>query len=184
MMPTSRSATVASLHDPVERFRGSHAAIVDGLAELRRLPMLFEALKQAELTAEATLALFQRQILPHHLEEEQELFAAVCSAAKGPEKEIVEGLVTRLVAQHRRIEQLWMQLRPSVVAIAAGKAQTSPAFRDEVLTLVDTYLDHTRLEERMFLPLADDILSRHQDHTPVLVPSEHLRHAMTTARRG
>ena len=170
-----RTTTSASVPDPVERFRGSHLAILDGLNEFRRLPMLFEAMQQARSTAESTLALFQRQIIPHHLEEEQELFAAVRNAACGEERERVDELVARLVAQHRRLDQLWLRLRPSLEAISGGTAQDLPDFRSDVVTLVDTYLDHTRLEERVFLPLADQILSRGQNRSCGLDPSEHLR---------
>ena len=174
----SRSIPAASPHDPVERFRGSHLAILDGLAELRRLPMFLEALKQARRTAEATLALFERQVLPHHLDEEQKLFAtALAHAASGAERQGVEELLARLVAQHRHIEQLWAQLRPSLVAIAAGQAPASPTFREDVLSLVEAYLDHTRLEERAFLPLADEILARPPGGQPPLDPSQHVRGA-------
>jgi hypothetical protein len=34
----------------------------------------------------------------------------------------------------------------------------------------------------VFLPFADEILSRHQDHTSSLAPSEHLRHANHVVR--
>jgi len=179
-MPASRLATVSSQDDPVERFRGSHVAITDGLKELRRLPMLFDALTQARLAAAATITLFDRQIIPHHLDEEQGLFVSVARhAANGPEEEHVREVVARLVSQHRHIEQLWLALRRSVEAIADGQTNASPTFRDEVMTLVDAYLDHTRLEERVFLPLADEVLSRHQDRPPSLTSSEHVRHANT-----
>ena len=162
--------------DPADRYRGSHSAILDGLGELRRLPMLYEALQQARLTAKATLDLFQRQVLPHHLDEEQELFVAtVRAAAPGAEKQRVEEVVARLVAQHRRMEEMWVKLRPSVEAMSEGRVEAAPSFRDEVMTLVDTYLDHTRLEEKVFLPLADEILSRNQNGASALDPSAHLR---------
>ena len=172
----SRSIPAASPQDPVERFRGSHLAILEGLAELRRLPMFLEALKQARLTAEATLALFERQVLPHHLDEEQKLFtAALAQAASGAERQGVEELLARLVAQHRHVEQLWSQLRPSLVAIAAGQAPASPTFREDVVNLVEACLDHTRLEERAFLPLAQEILARQPGGHPPLDPAQHVR---------
>jgi hypothetical protein len=174
----SRHASDDQAHDPADRFRRCHAVILDGLGELRRLPMLLDALQQARLTAEATLELFERQVFPHHLDEEQVLFVATLrNAAKGPERERVEELVTRLVAQHRRLEHLWLHLRPAVVAMAEGKMRASATFRDEVMTLVDAYLDHSRLEERVFLPLADEIMSRSQDQASPLDPAQHMRPA-------
>jgi hypothetical protein len=167
----------AALHEPVERFRGSHSEIVVGLRELRRLPALADALQQARATADHTLALFEHCVVPHHIDEEQELFvAAVRSAGDAAEKARVEDLVARLVAQHRQIEQLWAEVRPTVLAVAAGKAHTTPDFTAAVAKLVDTYLEHTRLEELVFLPLADEILARNPNHLAALDVSLHIRH--------
>ena len=185
MKPAYRHASDDHAHDPAERFRGSHSAIVEGLGEVRRLPMLLEALQQVRQTAQATLSLFEHQIVPHHHDEEQHLFVATIKGAnKGAEKERVEELVARLVAQHRHLEQMWLQLRPSVVAMAEGRTDASPAFRDEVMHLVDACLDHTRLEERVFLPLADEILSRCHDQTPTLEPSAHLQRGSGRSARA
>lgn len=176
-MTASHRATPAVLHEPVERFRGSHSDIVAGLHELRRLPALAQALKDARATAENTLALFEHCVVPHHVDEEQELFvAAVRSAADAAEKARVEDLVARLVKQHRQIEVLWADMRPTVVAIAAGKMLPAADFPGAVAKLVDTYLEHSRLEELVFLPLADEILARNPNHMAALDLSLHIRH--------
>ena len=147
--------------------------------------MLLQALQQARQTAQATLSLFEHHILPHHRDEEQHLFVATIKGANnGAEKERVEEPVARLVSQHRHLEQMWLQLRPSVVAMAEGRTDASPAFRDEVMHLVDACLDHTRLEETVFLPLADEILSRCHGHVPALEPSAHLQPGSGRSRQG
>jgi hypothetical protein len=177
IMSTSDSPSSAPLHEPVERFRGSHSDIVLGLHELRRLPALADALQTARTTAENTLALFEHCVVPHHIDEEQELFvAAARSAGEGAEKARVDELVAKLVAQHRQIEHLWSDLRPTVLAIAAGKMHPTPGFAAAVAQLVDTYLEHTRLEELVFLPLADEILARNPNHLAALDVSLHIRH--------
>lgn len=168
----------SALHEPVERFRGSHAGIVSGLEQLRLLPDLAQALRQARTIAADTLDLFERHVIPHHADEEKELFVAVArSAAEGAEKERVDDLVARLVVQHRRIEKSWAALRPAVLAVAGGKDSGAPGFEQAVAGLVATYLEHTRLEEELFLPLADEILSRNPNHMAALDLSLHLRHA-------
>lgn len=166
------------LHEPVERFRGCHGTIVGGLRRLRGLPELAEAMRQARATAGETLALFEHQVLPHHGDEEKELFVAVSrSAAEGAEKAAVDELVARLTRQHRVIEGMWAALRPAVLAVAGGKAPALPGFEQAVATLVETYLEHTQLEERVFLPLADAILGRNPNHVAALDVSLHIRHA-------
>jgi hypothetical protein len=161
----------------VERFRGSHGHIVGGLRRLRGLPALAESLRQARATAHETLALFERQVIPHHGDEEKELFVAVSrSATEGSEKEAVDALVARLVAQHRAVERMWEQLRPAVAAVAAGKVQPLPGFEQAVATLVEAYLEHTQLEEGLFLPWAHTILGRNPDHVAALDLSLHIRH--------
>lgn len=177
-MTASDPVTPAPLHEPVERFRGCHGTIVGGLQRLRGLPELAEAMRQARATAADTLALFEQQVLPHHGDEEKELFVAVSrSAAEGAEKAAVDDLVARLVAQHRAIEGMWAALRPAVQAVAAGKTHPAPGFEQAVASLVQTYLEHTRLEEMAFLPLADMILRRNPNHMAALDLSLHIRHA-------
>src|SRR5688572_4928941 len=139
--------TTPALHPPLRRFSGCHAEILGGLDHLSHLPALARAQQQARSTAEATLALFERQVVPHHLDEERELFVAVRrSAAAGAEQVRVEDLVTRLTWQHRDIERMWSALRPTVLAVAAGKAHAGPEFEGGVAALVRTYTAHTRLE--------------------------------------
>jgi hypothetical protein len=177
-MSTPFPVPPAPLHEPVERFRGCHGHIVGGLERLRGLPSLAEALRQARATAADTLVLFEQQVLPHHGDEEKELFVAVArSAAPGAERALVDDLVGQLVRQHRAVERMWAGLRPAVQSVAAGKAHPAPDFEQAVAALVDTYLEHTRLEELVFLPLADAILARDPNHMAALDVSLHIRHA-------
>jgi hemerythrin-like domain-containing protein len=175
--PTPDHDPDAPLHEPVERFRGSHGAITEGLERLRRLPALAQALREARAIAAETLEMFEQHVLPHHADEEKELFVAVSrSAAEGAEKAHVADLVARLVGQHRAVERMWAELRPEVVAVAAGKVHAGPEFEPAVARLVETYLAHTRLEELVFLPLADEILARDPNHLAALGLSLHIRH--------
>ena len=89
----------------------------------------------------------------------------------------VRQLVDQLTAEHRRIEALWARVRPAVALTAAGKPHRDEAFEEEVRTLVGLYRAHARLEEEVFLPLADLVLGRNPNHMAALDVSLHLRRA-------
>lgn len=169
--------SAATLHPPLRRFSGSHQGIFQGLRELRRLPALAEAMQQARATAVATLGLFDGDVASHHADEEKDLFVAVLRSARGTEDEArVDELVSRLTAEHRRIERLWKELRPAMRAVAAGNAPEHPGFERAVEELARAYFDHAHLEEEAFLPLADRILARNPNHLEALDVSLHIRH--------
>ena len=166
------------LHGPVNEFHGAHGHIIDGLHSLGKLPELAAALERARLVATATLTLFDKVVHEHHADEEQELFVHVRKSCKDiREGHRVEELVARLAADHRRIEKMWLKLRPAVAMTAQGKVHGVPDFREAVATLVEIYLEHAQLEEQVFLPLADAILTRDGNHMAALDVALHLRHA-------
>lgn len=175
--PVRRNDAGVSLHEPLPRFRGSHDTILGGLEGLRELPGLAEALARARATAQAVLALFEQQVVSHHVDEEEDLFTAVLRSARGTADEArADVLVSRLTSEHRAIERMWSALRPVVGAVAAGKVRPAPGFAGDVAELVDLYHAHARLEEEVFLPLADRILARDPNHLAALDLSLHLRH--------
>lgn len=166
------------LHEPLRQFRGSHEGILGGLQELQALPGLAALVQRARAGAAATLDLFDRVVLRHHAEEEQELFVSVLRSCRDArEGHRVRQLIDQLTAEHRRIEALWSRVRPAVAATAAGKPHRHDAFDDEVGELVQLYRGHARLEEEVFLPLADRILGRDPNHMAALDLSIHLRRA-------
>ena len=162
---------------PLRQFRGSHDAILQGLREMRGLPALAAAVQRARTCSDDLLRLFDRTVLPHHRDEEEELFPAVLRSCRdAAERERVQTFVHRLTGDHRRIEQLWEQVRPAVVHTAAGKAH-GEAFTANVEELVRLYGEHVQCEEDEFLPLAGEILARNPNHVAALDLSLHLRHA-------
>jgi len=166
------------LHGPVNEFHGAHEHIVDGLHALEKLPQLAEALERARRISEMALNLFDKTVHEHHADEEQELFVHVqksCTDIR--EGHRVQELVARLAADHRRIEKMWAKLRPAVAMTAQGKLHGVPDFRADIATLVELYLEHAQLEEQVFLPLADAILTRDANHMAALDIALHLRHA-------
>ncbi len=160
---------------PLTNFTRCHLGIVSQLEISARLPELVDAANRARKTAADTLDLFRNTVLPHHAEEEAELFPAVLAACNAAEKERVRPIVERLTADHRTVEALWKQIEPSIRAAAKG---TSPEVDAEMMEeIVRKLLRHARYEEVVFLPLAERILSRNGDHMAALGLALHLRHA-------
>jgi hemerythrin-like domain-containing protein len=177
MNPQPTATVPPDLHAPIRQFSGSHEGILKGLQALSELPALAAAMEQARTKAAATLELFDKVVIGHHADEEQELFVSVqrsCRDAR--EAAQVQGMVDRLRAEHRAIEALWKKVRPAVAHTASGKVQ-GPAYTGDIDTLVRLYGSHARFEEDVFLPLADQILSRNQNHMAALDIALHLRHA-------
>jgi len=169
--PTAPSA------EPQTEFSQRHAGITAKLQALAGLPALLAPAAQARHLAADLLAFFEDVIEEHHSSEERELFPAVlASAARGAEREMVQSLVDRLVAEHRLIEAQWARLVPGLKAVAKGHDSTLEA--SAVQRLVDAYLAHAAFEERGFLPLSQTILSRDSNHMAALAISLHMRHTV------
>jgi hemerythrin-like domain-containing protein len=160
---------------PLTNFTRCHLGIVSQLQLSARLPELVEAANRARKVAQDTLDLFRSTVLPHHAEEEAELFPAVLRACNAAERERVAPIVDRLVTEHRELEGLWKPLEPSIRAAAKGSSQEVDA--EAMEEIVRKVLRHARYEETVFLPLAERILSRNGDHMAALGLALHLRHA-------
>lgn len=160
---------------PLANFSQCHAGITKQLEAMAGLSELMQAADRAREVAAGSEALFRDAVMEHHAEEERYLFPAVLrSAADGAERELVDGMVQQLTAEHRALESMWSRLRPAVHAAAQGR----PAALDAALAgqLVRDYLQHARFEEEQFLPLAASILRRNGDHLAALGLALHLRH--------
>jgi hypothetical protein len=174
-MPRQPTPLISTSDDtPLAGFSRCHLGIVHQLEDTALLPGWIEAAARARQTATDTLNLFRSAILPHHAEEEAELFPAVLQSALPDEKQRVQRMVDKLVEEHRHVEALWKKLEPAVRAAARGaRAQMDAEIMSD---LVHIYLRHARYEETEFLPLAETILARNGDHMAALGLSLHMRH--------
>jgi hypothetical protein len=164
----------AASETPLTSFTRCHLGIVTQLEGAARLPDLVDAANQARELAQTTLNLFRQTIIPHHAEEEAELFPAVLQSANLQERKAVRGMVERLTAEHREVEGLWKRVEPSVRAASRGnRGEVDAEVMEE---LVRAFLRHARYEETVFLPLAERILSRNGNHMAALGLALHLRH--------
>jgi hypothetical protein len=176
MTALNRPTDSAAESTPLNGFADSHRGIVCALRAFAALPELAAEADRARQVAAATLQLFEGVVLPHHADEEGDLFPAVIrSAVPGQERARVEALVERLVAEHRSVEALWKTIRPAVRRAASGIAAQLDA--EAVAALVIAYNRHATFEESDFLPLAAEILARNGNHMAALGLALHLRHA-------
>jgi len=168
---------------PIESFAHCHEGIVQQLDAVMELPRLLEPAARARQLARETLDFFQGPVFDHHREEEKELFPAVLTHAQaGVELGQVEAMVDELVAEHREIEAMWLQLQPQLEQVARG---ADVALDTDLLErLVRGYKAHARWEEARFLPLSQDILGRQGGDLAALGLALHTRHVVQAARRG
>jgi len=148
-------------HDsPLAAFGHSHDRI---LSQMKRLQGLSAQLQRSGLDPNLRLAagelyeFFHAAVLPHHDDEEKDLFPAMrrC-AAKGDERGLVESIIARLEREHHELEALWDRIEPAMRRLARGKAATlDGAVVDE---LVSRYTAHAQFEEKAVLPLAQAML--------------------------
>jgi hypothetical protein len=177
MIASINTARASDPAAPVHGFSECHEDILAGLAGLDGLPALAAAAERSRKLAYDTVFLFDQVVLPHHTDEEGDLFPAVISsAAPGAERERAQALAARLTAEHRVIEGFWKALKPVLMQLAAGKSATLQP--RHVAGLIKAYSRHAAFEELEFLPLARRVLGRDPNHMAALDLSLHLRHAV------
>ena len=93
----------------------------------------------------------------------------------------MESLVTRLTAEHRRVEAQFARLVPAIEG--TGSRHPAPIDASALTALVNDYLAHARFEEEEFLPLATRILERQGSHMAALGLSLHMRHSIDAVKR-
>jgi len=160
---------------PIAHFANCHLGIFAQLSRMGDLPALLGPAAQARKIAEESLAFFGQALDTHHSEEEKDLFPAVRQSAQaGAERLQVDGLIEQLTQDHRALEKLWESLEPGLRKVAKGQDTTLDTLALE--SLVQRYRAHAQLEEQAFLPLAQTILGRNDNHMAALGLSLHMRH--------
>jgi hemerythrin-like domain-containing protein len=154
------SLTASFADEALSVFADSHVGIIEKMQRLRALPkdMAERGIdERVRRNAAAIHRFFNEAVLPHHDEEEHELFPSLRhSAQKGDEAGLVDAIVHRLEREHRDLEEMWDLLEPAIRRIGRGKAAQLDAALVERFTT--TYIDHARFEETAVLPLAERIL--------------------------
>lgn len=144
---------------PFEMLAACHDRIEDRIEVLQRLLIhlpVHGADIEARQAAVNVMRYFDTAGEHHHEDEEANLFPALIAA----DKERMQELIGRLLAEHERMRASWQRLRVALVRIAEGaSAELDAALVADFGTL---YARHIALEESELLPLAERLLGADQ----------------------
>lgn len=115
---------------------------------------------EAQQAAKAVLQYFNKAAHLHHDDEEQDLMPMLQVTATGEDAALLATLVPEILADHRRMDQAWLTLRPELDAIAAGT--DSQLSHDGVRDYVAAYQAHMAKEEGQLAPMAKRLFSAQQ----------------------
>lgn len=114
----------------------------------------------AQQAAKAVLQYFNKAAHLHHDDEEQDLMPMLQATATGDDAALLATLVPEILADHQRMDQAWLTLRPELDAIAAGTGTQLSA--DGVAAYVVAYQAHMSKEEGQLAPMAKCLFSAQQ----------------------
>ena len=115
---------------------------------------------EAQQAAKAVLQYFNKAAHLHHDDEEQDLMPMLQATATGDDAALLATLVPEILADHQRMDQAWLTLRPELDAIAAGT--NSQLSHDGVRDYVAAYQAHMAKEEGQLAPMAKRLFSAQQ----------------------
>lgn len=115
---------------------------------------------EAQQAAKAVLQYFNKAAHLHHDDEEQDLMPMLQVTATGEDAALLATLVPEILADHQRMDQAWLTLRPELDAIAAGT--DSQLSHDGVRDYIAAYQAHMAKEEGQLAPMAKRLFSAQQ----------------------
>ena len=115
---------------------------------------------EAQQAAKAVLQYFNKAAHLHHDDEEQDLMPMLQATATGDDATLLATLVPEILADHQRMDQAWLTLRPELDAIAAGAGTQLSA--EGVAAYVAAYQAHMTKEEGQLAPMAKRLFSPQQ----------------------
>ena len=152
-------APAAGFEAPLEMLSACHGRVERQCQTLLRLPAHLAANGPDQAAREAAqniMRYFDTSARHHHADEEEDLFPALLQSAPDAELAHLRELIDALQAQHRELEQAWVELRWKLEGIWLGTKPDLDA--DEVGRLVERYRRHIAREEEELLPLAARLL--------------------------
>ncbi|WP_454675002.1 hemerythrin domain-containing protein [Achromobacter pestifer] len=157
-------APAPAADDPLALLSACHGRIARQCATLLRLAAHLpeHGSDAAAQTAAASVArYFETAAIHHHEDEEEDLFPALIESMAGSDAGCLHALVQGLMAEHRRLADLWAPLRQAMSEIAAGRPTVLPLAQVQAFT--EAYAAHIQREEDELLPMAarliaDDVL--------------------------
>lgn len=152
-------SSAPSFDDPLEMLLSCHGRIAAQCETLSRLVQHSASNgndEQAKQAARAILRYFDTAGQFHHQDEECDLFPLL----RATHDQNAGMLITRLLGEHRHMDNAWRQLRPLLLAIAEDRADTLDAqIAEHFITL---YAQHIGIENDELLPLASTLLDAGQ----------------------
>ncbi|MHB1176353.1 MAG: hemerythrin domain-containing protein [Sulfuriferula sp.] len=140
--------------DPIGLLRACHERILGHCDTLERLVSHLRqhgADEDAQQAAVRILRYFQVAAPLHHQDEERDLFPALRAHSAFPA--IQHQGLEKLIAQHRELDQLWIEMEAALLAISRGAPADLAVQSFVVLTRA-----HIAVEEREIFPLAERLL--------------------------
>lgn len=156
-------------------FQGCHFDIEKSLNELGLLSDAPAPIGRAKMDVVHALEVFDKTIYTHHSDEEKILFPLVeRRAIDDEERARVHELALELTIGHREIERLWSRLMLNVRLFALGHEVQFD--KNEIEELIGVYHAQTVKEEEVYMPLAKEVLKRHDEGLEVFVKDMHTHH--------
>lgn len=162
MISLTPGEAAPSLDNPLEMLHACHGKIQKQLDTLQKLATHLPAHgcdQQAQQAAQGILRYFDTAGQFHHQDEEENLFPALL-ALDVPNKEEIETLVDRLLAQHVVMFSAWSEMRAVLAKISEGT--NTPLSAAMIERLAGSYTRHIALEEAELLPLSAHLLNPQQ----------------------
>lgn len=153
------TAHAPSFDDPLEMLLACHGKIQTQCATLQKLlPHLAThgCDVAAQQAAQGILRYFDTAGQYHHQDEELDLFPML----RATQNSEAAQLMARLLQEHLALEAAWKNLRPCLVAIQQGQADSLDAAIAD--TFIAGYQNHIALENPQLLPLAKQLLTSTQ----------------------
>ncbi|MDN2708068.1 pyridoxamine 5'-phosphate oxidase [Janthinobacterium sp. SUN118] len=155
--------SVPGFDQPIAVLKHCHDKIRKQLSTLQNLPGHLAQhgnTAEAQQAARAVLQYFNKAAHLHHDDEEQDLMPMLQATATGDDAALLATLVPDILADHQRMDQAWLALRPALDAIAAGTGtQLSAA---GVHDYAAAYQAHMSKEEGQLAPMAKRLFSAQQ----------------------
>lgn len=157
------STPQVGLDQPLEMLSACHDRVQNRCDILHRLYAHLEKHgpnEEAQSAAKNILFYFDTSAKHHHEDEEADLFPALLKTLQEvgtvSEKQQIPEVITLLLADHRKLETLWLKIRPALALIAAGKEAN---LENSIITeLSNIYEKHIHTEENVVFPLAKKYL--------------------------
>ncbi|MGK5046876.1 pyridoxamine 5'-phosphate oxidase [Janthinobacterium sp. GB4P2] len=146
-------AVLKHCHDKIRKQLTTLQNLLGHLAQHGNTP-------DAQQAAKAVLQYFNKAAHLHHDDEEQDLMPMLQATATGEDAALLATLVPEILADHLRMDQAWLTLRPELDAIAAGTGTQLSA--DGVRDYDAAYQAHMAKEEGQLAPMAKRLFSTQQ----------------------